>query len=167
MVLDASEVTRGVCTCPLDNLTRIRTCPCVCLYNPDHCCRWNIDQGLVQPCEYTVCTGYALFANVASCCMWRTGLDRTIKELKDHLETITSCPAVSQKLSFKGPLKDDSQTLRDRKFSSKAKVFTLMISLEFLSAFTNHTKVTICEVVQVLALLWRRSLAKFLVGKLP
>eukprot|EP00037_Helgoeca_nana_P028353 m.333219 g.333219 ORF g.333219 m.333219 type:complete len:275 (-) comp27739_c0_seq1:90-914(-) len=52
-------------------------------------------------------------------------LDRTVGELKLHLEKATGCPTVSQKLSFKGPLKDDTQTLRSRKFSSRAKVLLI------------------------------------------
>ena len=51
-----------------------------------------------------------------------SGLDHTIKELKQELEKVTGCPAVSQKLSFKGPLKNDTDTLRSRKFTSKCKV---------------------------------------------
>ena len=53
------------------------------------------------------------------------GLDKTVGELKKHLESVTSCPVPSQKLSFKGPLKDDAQTLRARKFGPKVKVLLI------------------------------------------
>lgn len=49
------------------------------------------------------------------------GLDRTISELKSHLEKITSCPVVQQKLMYKGQLKDED-TLRNKKFKKNAKV---------------------------------------------
>eukprot|EP00035_Acanthoeca_spectabilis_P034799 m.30981 g.30981 ORF g.30981 m.30981 type:complete len:263 (+) comp6873_c0_seq1:1555-2343(+) len=53
------------------------------------------------------------------------GLDQTIGELKAHLEGKTGCPASVQKLSFKGPVKDDSQTLKERKFTPKCKVLLI------------------------------------------
>ena len=48
-------------------------------------------------------------------------MDRTIAELKLHLEKEIKCPAATQKLMFKGPLKD-TDTLRAKKFKKNAKV---------------------------------------------
>eukprot|EP00041_Stephanoeca_diplocostata_P038850 m.1562147 g.1562147 ORF g.1562147 m.1562147 type:complete len:241 (-) comp25280_c1_seq6:7111-7833(-) len=49
------------------------------------------------------------------------GLEKTVKDLKEHLYGITNCPVVSQKLMYKGLLADD-ETLKSRKFVNRAKV---------------------------------------------
>jgi len=49
------------------------------------------------------------------------GMDRTVAELKQHLEKETNCPVVQQKLMYKGPVKD-TDTLRKKKFKKNCKV---------------------------------------------
>eukprot|EP00039_Didymoeca_costata_P027657 m.18875 g.18875 ORF g.18875 m.18875 type:complete len:251 (+) comp6431_c0_seq1:48-800(+) len=49
------------------------------------------------------------------------GLNKTIAELKKHLEKELNCPAVQQKLMYKGPL-NDTDTLKSKNFKKNAKV---------------------------------------------
>eukprot|EP00729_Bicosta_minor_P000276 gene276-8504_t len=52
------------------------------------------------------------------------GLDRTIVELKQHLEKTLNCPAATQKLMYKGPVKD-ADTLRSKKWKKNCKVLLI------------------------------------------
>lgn len=63
-------------------------------------------------------------------------LDKTVLDLKSHIQTLTSVPSAMQKIMFKGLAKDQS-TLRDLKVTKGAKVMVVGSTMNDVLQVTN------------------------------
>jgi len=72
------------------------------------------------------------------------GENRTVRELKDHIETLTKLPRAMQKLMFKGLVKDDTKTLKELKVVKNSKMMLVGTTMSDLVAVT--TKPTTAEI---------------------
>lgn len=72
------------------------------------------------------------------------GENRSIRELKDHIETLTKLPRAMQKLMFKGLVKDDTKTLKELKVVKNSKMMLVGTTMSDLVAVT--TKPTTAEI---------------------
>lgn len=73
------------------------------------------------------------------------GENRTVRELKDHIETLTKLPRAMQKLMFKGLVKDDTKTLKELKVVKNSKMMCVGTTMSDLVAVT--TKPSSSEIV--------------------
>ncbi|KAK6169078.1 hypothetical protein SNE40_020199 [Patella caerulea] len=72
------------------------------------------------------------------------GLDETVKELKEHIQTLTGVPQAMQKLMFRGLAKDEL-TLRELKVTKGAKIMVVGSTLNDVLSVSAPSKKELAE----------------------